>query len=804
MIEHDDTDVSILCRREYTVQRLLCLVKGSVAEKVFPAVESCSFLEELASRVCGNDRLYEVLKPHSTLLVDTFHCSLSASPRLRVPQCQVLKRLVEVFCTSQTYEAFLVVCKHLSFNGALLVHDCECGQGKSHWERISASIHQLLLSQPYLHLFRVRFSLGQLLALCIERCADNATARWHAVRALCLFYSYDIDLASTRSLSLENSVFGPLLLHDKVPLQNAPLTSSADVGACWKEGVHSILQRLRICAVGTATRNVEETMAALELEGPVLVKGPPGSGKSTLIRELCRAVRGRDRLVELQIDDQMDSKTLFGTYICTDTPGEFKWNPGALTRAVQQGDWLLIENVDRVPLEVLAALAPLFEENRLRLPGHEEDVFPAFGFRVFGTVTCQSSATTRSAVGRVAAFLNSFIAVTVQKATTTELKAILKWKFKNLNKAVVDKMLATYASLQSRSGMEGFELSLGTRIFTTRDLFNWASRVSHRVKFSGRHSDENTGLAAVLTEREKIAVLVEGLECITAAMPSLEERINLAEWLALSWGIDENALQVRLTTEKPIISLGPRVAVGRILTSGVFGTAVEYSDEERDAFAYPGSTARLLELLCSSVVLGEPVLLVGETGTGKTSTVQHLAKLMKKRLVVQNMHIQCDTTDLLGGYKPARLRAVASRLYNDFLDLFGATFPAQSNSIYLETALKALSSKKWKKLLKVFLKALSTVKQLRNSSGSVRGDSRKRRKSLNAELVERWQVFEAEVERFQKLCEQVKNSFVFDFEEGALVEAVRKGHWILLDEINLAAAETLQRISSLLEEVSSQ
>ena len=36
-------------------------------------------------------------------------------------------------------------------------------------------------------------------------------------------------------------------------------------------------------------------------------------------------------------------------------------------------------------------------------------------------------------------------------------------------------------------------------------------------------------------------------------------------------------------------------------------------------------------------------------------------------------------------------------------------------------------------------------------------------------------------------------------QKGALVEAVRCGHWILLDEINLATPESLQCLSSLLE-----
>lgn len=35
--------------------------------------------------------------------------------------------------------------------------------------------------------------------------------------------------------------------------------------------------------------------------------------------------------------------------------------------------------------------------------------------------------------------------------------------------------------------------------------------------------------------------------------------------------------------------------------------------------------------------------------------------------------------------------------------------------------------------------------------------------------------------------------------QGTLAQAVKKGHWILLDEINLAAAETLECLSGLLE-----
>ena len=47
--------------------------------------------------------------------------------------------------------------------------------------------------------------------------------------------------------------------------------------------------------------------------------------------------------------------------------------------------------------------------------------------------------------------------------------------------------------------------------------------------------------------------------------------------------------------------------------------------------------------------------------------------------------------------------------------------------------------------------------------------------------------------------QQLSSAFVFHFNEGALVTAIKNGDWILLDEINLASSETLERLSGILE-----
>lgn len=50
-------------------------------------------------------------------------------------------------------------------------------------------------------------------------------------------------------------------------------------------------------------------------------------------------------------------------------------------------------------------------------------------------------------------------------------------------------------------------------------------------------------------------------------------------------------------------------------------------NRDKETFAATRPSSVLLEQLAVCVAKGEPVLLVGETGTGKTSTVQHLARV---------------------------------------------------------------------------------------------------------------------------------------------------------------------------------
>ncbi len=72
---------------------------------------------------------------------------------------------------------------------------------------------------------------------------------------------------------------------------------------------------------------------------------------------------------------------------------------------------------------------------------------------------------------------------------------------------------------------------------------------------------------------------------------------------------------------------------------------------------------------------------------------------------MQNLSLQTDSTDLLGGYKPLEMRHVARGAYDKFVDLFVSSFSRSQNAQFLKYVLTAFEKGDWKKLAQCFLKA---------------------------------------------------------------------------------------------------
>lgn len=147
----------------------------------------------------------------------------------------------------------------------------------------------------------------------------------------------------------------------------------------------------------------------------------------------------------------------------------------------------------------------------------------------------------------------------------------------------------------------------------------------------------------------------------------------------------------------------------------------------------------------------EPALLVGETGIGKTTACQLLAQHRKQELHILNCNHHTETSDFIGGYRPNRRRgAICRQLREATKTIFPDLASIQSDIEFVD------------KLAKY---AANNIEKMSEST----------RHSLLAQVA----AFNAP----------------FEWIDGPLIQAMRNGDILLIDEINLADDAVLERLN---------
>ena len=97
-------------------------------------------------------------------------------------------------------------------------------------------------------------------------------------------------------------------------------------------------------------------------------------------------------------------------------------------------------------------------------------------------------------------------------------------------------------------------------------------------------------------------------------------------------------------------------------------------------YAYTSVHARILAQLERCTAMNESVLLVGDTGTGKTSVVQEFARLKKRKIAAFNFNESSGWSELIGGFHPVDY---FNKIKKRFETLFDATYSRTKNSALL-------------------------------------------------------------------------------------------------------------------------
>lgn len=564
----------------------------------------------------------------------------------------------------------------------------------------------------------------------------------------------------------------------------------------------SINQQNLIANASFLQSEIQNIIDNLNSNKPTMITGSAGVGKTHIIQSLHKRMsHDNSSIISIHLGEQTDAKLLLGTYTSGSKPGTFEWKNGVLTTAIKEGKWVVVEDINKAPTEVLSVLLSLLENRSITIPSRDETIYCANGFNLISTITTtENNETYKDLIGY--RLWNE-----VKIPEIPDLLELLKWKSDEQLYTLLPNLISVFEEVKSIVSLPSFtSLNKGatSRPVTVRDLVKLCDRLSILI-------ENKTIDLKWMTSESYDMIFLETISCFTSFVSEPQAINLLADKIGEILQIQPQRIKSLISsTYIPVFDItDDKIVVGRCsLSKNVINKQKKSINDT--SFATTNHAKRLMEKVCVSIRNNEPLLLVGETGTGKTTVVQQISKVLHKKLTVINVSQQTESSDLLGGYKPVNCRTLIVPIIEEFEELFPITFSMSKNEKFYSLFHKCVKKQHWPNVIKVLNQAFKMAENLclesineTTTSDSNDNTTIKKRKmnSVQAEtLLNQWQQFKKSYEIFEVQAQSLDKSFVFDFVEGSLVKAIKNGEWLLLDELNLATADTLENIADLLND----
>lgn len=518
-----------------------------------------------------------------------------------------------------------------------------------------------------------------------------------------------------------------------------------------------VMQQFNIDAP-TTQDNAMRVVRACQVSKPILLEGSPGVGKTSLITALAN-ITGH-RLCRINLSDQTDLIDLFGSDLPVEGggPGEFAWKDAEFLRALQDGHWVLLDEMNLAPQMVLEGLnAILDHRGTVYIPelGRSFTRHPAF--RIFAAQNPLQQGGGRKGLPK--SFINRFTKVYVEELSTNDLILVSRHLFPDCDPEVLRSMIDYNSRLSDEvASKKSFAKAGSPWEFNLRDIIRWGTLVRHASP--SQHPAEF--LRSAYLHRFRTSEDRDHAQLLFDRIFLHSSRIH--------------------HQSAPHVSLSPeRIQIGRLnLTRG----SESWSSRPSRILQTQQSALESAGLCVTQSWLA---IITGSHESGKTDLVRALAGLTGNQLREISMNNTTDAMDILGSFEQvddgARVLQVAERVLRLADNAFRSTSRsdlAQTHDYFtLRNAVREQPC------------SSSRFDILHSASKTLHGIS-----WMLKDIEPEYQELETSVDELLRLPITPGR---FEWVDGPLVQALRSGQWLLLDGANLCNPSVLDRLNSLCE-----
>ena len=505
----------------------------------------------------------------------------------------------------------------------------------------------------------------------------------------------------------------------------------------------------------TTRDNVMRVVRACQLLKPIMLEGSPGVGKTSLVAALANMCGYH--LCRINLSDQTDLVDLFGSDLPVEggEPGQFAWKDAEFLRALQEGHWVLLDEMNLAPQSVLEGLnAVLDHRGTVYIPELGRSFVRHPSFRIFAAQNPLHQGGGRKGLPK--SFLNRFTKVYVQEMSPNDLLLICRNLFPSYPADLLQKMIAYMAVLNDETMVRrSFAREGAPWEFNLRDVIRWATLI-HRTDPPAHPSEY---LSPIILQRFRT--------------PADRERAQ-----ELFSGLFPGETQV----DRPPVYVAPtHLEIGHHHSQrGGRLSAL------RSGCVLPSSLAALESLgLC--VDNSWLAILTGPRNTGKTALVRVMANIMGKTLREVSINNATDATDVLGSFEETDLGYAVADVIQEVANLvddisssdFGSRLHATADYLTLPQSSARVASSM------PLADIVNNLTEILNGLDGIPEPYKTRRSRVQV--------------RVQELSGRRTQAARLEWVDGPLVRALKEGHWLLLDGANLCNPSVLDRLNSLCE-----